>query len=1022
MRFATLALTVLVAFTPLATSHTFNHQDQHETCDVYGGPHGHFVGDDHPHEHDPEDPVTKARHDHDPCKQIRMDYPGYEDKAPLRQIDAHAYEIDPANVLFSDGDSNNTEVFVSGEAYQFPVPEGTFVKRGTLAITSDLQAAGLGLPGNGSFENPYRLENMIINGNLIIKDTNKCYVVRNNVVVGQKVGIAPILPDPLNILDLFNLTPVWNATIALAEQIRADYLNLSLDWEALRTTWDADKAVWVANKAAMDAQKNAYNNQTQQWQTRWTNFERDYVTAVKGTEEQAVQFAEWSALYLSVPEPSRGHQPFIDYAGHRVLNRTAMIPAFEAYQQDLDDDLSSEDVEGWIVGNPPPEEPPAGYWGDQSEWDFERQNHQAFMQDILWRINSYWTDLMANAPSQSEYDNFLANKSAFLAQHAAFMVDYNAFMANHANFMVDYNAFQVEYNQMLASTGANITAAQRNLRNAVNYTYEYVGQLGSFLFNTTQQLLNWTVKTLYGILDLLNPNNVAANTGQLILDWNGQCVHAYNNVVNDLRVNQNNDRTGYATGGIIEENRFFTIGQIRHYDGIFRENEVGNRAFLAQLHNASLIPNPLTARAINNDGANQGWYLNNVIYGQVDLDFHGHHHSAGFFAPTSHYHGSTRSIAYMQTTSGTCTATYASPNSTKNGPWVDYPTDNDIHVMGQVVVAQADNENCLPHFDHAKRWTSVLFNNNIVIDPNGVGLRFEDRDHRADDEQANSENMKELKRPHFHQKWVQMENNTVVGKIFIDVLNAAGTDLWSDNWAPVVSPAGTARTTEALAHPGAKIVNSHPYRNDAWLDIQGNDVFVTQSTGILVADADDMTLFQLKNNRGFALNSSLKPGLNTSGMLEWFAASKNLPTPEVVSKLAKWNGTDRGIQAFATLSFLRDHYTVQHCDNTARGLDRGLVALDRIYDNVDPETQGIRACGFSDWGNSTGVELAYTATPTTNPRCTEGLRSSTGDTDDFYVSELVFDQMDTSVPAAACQMIQAPPENTITVSVQPRLP
>lgn len=988
MRTLAIALIALLLVTPATTGHKFNHEARHEDCLVYGAPQSHFVGDGHAHTHDLA--AGAALHDHDPCKQVRMDYPEWEDKAPLSEVLPPAVELELLDLLFSDGDATNTEVFVGGEAYQFPVPEGSFRVQDNLVVTSDLQAAGMGFPGSGTYADPYIVEGYLVKGNMVFKDTSKCFVIRNNVVV-SRVALAPLVPDPGSIIPLPPLIPEWEQILADALALKDQTLQRLADQDAVKAAWDAQKAAKDAAKSEMDAQRAA-------WEADWDAFEDDYLATVGETEGLSEEFADWSAVYMSTPEPARAYAQYI--ASGEVTDREALLPAFEAYQQDLDDDLTGEDVEGWIVGNPPPEDAPPGWWDDEPAWDFERQQHNTFRQHILALVAHYWGELMADAPDQAAYEAFLAEQAQFMAQYQAFVADYQAFLA-------DDLAERADIDRVLGEADADVAEAEAFLAKAAVWTYEYVGQLGRKLYNTARELLEWVLKLLFGILDPDDPNNAAANTGQLILDWNGQCVHAYNNVAADLRVNQNNDRTGFATGGIVEDNRFFTIGQIRHYDGIFRENEVGNRAFLHSLVKPGVTPAPGSVRSVNNDGANQGWYFGNVFYGQIDLDYHGHHHSAGFFAPTSHYHGSTRDVAYMQS-GGTCTASYSQVDMAKaNGPWVDHPTDNDVEVRGETVLAQGDPAlPCLPHFDHAKRWSSVFFNDNVIIDPNGVGLRFEDRDHRADDEQANSENMRELKRPHFHQKWVQMERNAIVGKVFVDVLNAAGTNLWTDDWSAVQSPAGAGRTVEALSHPGAEIVNSHPYRNDAWLDIQGNTFLVTQPTAVLVSDADDLTRFQLKGNRAFALGANAAPGLSPAAFLDWLRASTARTPNAVHSDIVAWGGTDRGLQSFAQLSDLRDGFRVEHCGNVARGLDRGLVATDRIYDDG---ASIVASCGTSDWGAANpAVLLTYTPAPAPRQRCTEEMRQLVADTDDFYASELAFDTVDGLVAAQTCQSVPIP--------------
>ncbi|MGH9201366.1 MAG: hypothetical protein ACRD2A_09030, partial [Vicinamibacterales bacterium] len=64
--------------------------------------------------------------------------------------------------------------------------------------------------------------------------------------------------------------------------------------------------------------------------------------------------------------------------------------------------------------------------------------------------------------------------------------------------------------------------------------------------------------------------------GGLILDWMGDRVVVRNNVIGDMRVNQNVARIGAPTSGLIEWNAFTVVGQLRHWDGVFQKNIVGS--------------------------------------------------------------------------------------------------------------------------------------------------------------------------------------------------------------------------------------------------------------------------------------------------------------------------------------------------------------------------------------------------------------------------------------------------------------
>src|ERR1044072_632940 len=206
MRALAIAFALLLALSPIAAAHKFNHEDRHEVCQIYTGPHGHFVGDGHAHTHDLA--AGAALSDHDPCKQVRMKYPDWEDKAPISEVKPPAQELQPVDLLFADGDPSNTEVYIGGEAYQFPVPEGTFRVQSNLSVTSDLHAAGMGFPGHGTHDDPYIVEGYLIKGNMVFKDTSKCFVIRDNVVT-NRVALAPLVKDPQQIVHLPDLIPHW---------------------------------------------------------------------------------------------------------------------------------------------------------------------------------------------------------------------------------------------------------------------------------------------------------------------------------------------------------------------------------------------------------------------------------------------------------------------------------------------------------------------------------------------------------------------------------------------------------------------------------------------------------------------------------------------------------------------------------------------------------------------------------------------------------------------------------------------
>lgn len=233
--------------------------------------------------------------------------------------------------------------------------------------------------------------------------------------------------------------------------------------------------------------------------------------------------------------------------------------------------------------------------------------------------------------------------------------------------------------------------------------------------------------------------------GQLTLNWNAQCVHVHHNHVRDLRVNENVRRTGYATGGLLELNTIEYIGQIRHYDGEFRNNVVGPfdpQDIFEPV--AETVPwlFGTDPRVANVDGFNQGNFHHNTFYGSVDLDLHGHHHGTGFFAPHSHYHG-------------------------------------------------GDMDRGMMH-DHSLRWTSVAFTDNkiVAVSDDDYGLRYDDRNHAGDDRTATSEEEETLSLDHRHWTHIVIDGNEIQdAQIWVDVFNADDQNHYAENpgWLEVTN-------------------------------------------------------------------------------------------------------------------------------------------------------------------------------------------------------------------------------------------
>lgn len=275
--------------------------------------------------------------------------------------------------------------------------------------------------------------------------------------------------------------------------------------------------------------------------------------------------------------------------------------------------------------------------------------------------------------------------------------------------------------------------------------------------------------------------------GQLTLNWNGQCVWVHHNFIRDLRVNENIERLGYATGGLIEANQIEFIGQLRHYDGEVRDNVVGPRtstsAFDEVLEETPLLRADLLLANI--DGFNQGYIHHNTFYGPVDLDLHGHHHGTGFFAPHSHYH--------------------------------------------------AMDEDRMPDHkeDHTDRWTSVAFTDNKIVDDFGYGLRYEDQNHAGDDRTANSEDNEDLDMDHTHRTMVDILRNTVEGgQIWVDVFNADDDNHHkrNDGWLNLIGNQVTVKERKDESILGLQFLST-----SAWPVYEGISLYANKEVETVVS-------------------------------------------------------------------------------------------------------------------------------------------------------------------------------------------
>lgn len=239
---------------------------------------------------------------------------------------------------------------------------------------------------------------------------------------------------------------------------------------------------------------------------------------------------------------------------------------------------------------------------------------------------------------------------------------------------------------------------------------------------------NWDVSEIY-IADTGKEFVIKNNTVDfLTLNWNGNNVLVQNNDVGDLRVNENVKRTGGPTTGRIVNNTFDVVGQLRHFDGVFAHNTVG--ANPDQMDPNQLeIPFFGNNRAVNFDGFNGAHFYDNTIHGYVEVRLHGHHHSSGY-DQNSHHHG----VEHDDTTH----------------------TD---HAMDDM--------------DHTNRFHEVWVHNNTIYSSGPYALIYTDTNHAGNDRTANSEENKELNKPHEHHTKVHLTGNKLVGAgLYVDIFNA----------------------------------------------------------------------------------------------------------------------------------------------------------------------------------------------------------------------------------------------------------
>jgi hypothetical protein len=245
--------------------------------------------------------------------------------------------------------------------------------------------------------------------------------------------------------------------------------------------------------------------------------------------------------------------------------------------------------------------------------------------------------------------------------------------------------------------------------------------------------------------------------GQLTLNWVGDRVHVHDNHIEDLRVNENVRRTGEDTAGRIEENRIEFVGQIRHYDGVFRDNTVGPYRDDPTKDTSATLG--AREKAMQLDGMHGGDFHGNTFTGWVEIKLHGHHHGSCWTC-LRHHHA----------------------NETVASPW-----------------------------NHTIRYNRMSFHDNHIRVPEGVALRYTDEAHNGDDGAAASEAVQALNLPHRHFTRVYLWNNTLLGGgLRVDIFNARSEDHPRPNPGRLVIEANTIRPDAGEDGPAASLDDAEP--------------------------------------------------------------------------------------------------------------------------------------------------------------------------------------------------------------------
>lgn len=334
-------------------------------------------------------------------------------------------------------------------------------------------------------------------------------------------------------------------------------------------------------------------------------------------------------------------------------------------------------------------------------------------------------------------------------------------------------------------------------------------------------------------------------TSRLVLNWTGDRVKVVDNVIGDLRVNQNVPRTGMPTSGLFARNKIDLVGQLRHFDGIFERNVVGSPdggmeedlPFFDQ-------------RAVNFDGFNGARFRNNTVYGYMDVKIHGHHHGSGF-GEGSHDHS-------------------AAPEES-----------HDHSEMSGV--------------DHTQRYHQVWVTGNKIYSTDRYALGFNDSGHRANDRTAASEDNEALNLPHVHYTRVHLNGNELIGAgLEVNIFNSSDElhEKYEDGFLEIKNNSvklSVAELEPFTSKTGISVYNAR----FAEIRIEGNSVEGTyDGTQPLLISTDQwetgIQIDQLLETRMYVLNnrvSKVETGLSAWRFerTQWWL--KNLVTETVETRM-----------------------------------------------------------------------------------------------------------------------------------------